>query len=219
MGTARKKMVDNAMARAKIYGLLATIFRAEPTEALIKQLKSSNLAEVLSSMGLSLGDDFAETPPPTLAEELAVEYTKLFIGPGSHISPFESIFAEAAGGGGGLWGEATVKVKKFIESAGFKYQSEFTGLPDHIGAELEFMQKSAEAEADLWSAGEAEKASWCLRMQRKFIDEHLGRWAPKFCDEVIKTARLPFYAEIAALTKDFLQFDRQIVDEQIAEAA
>ncbi len=40
---------------------------------------------------------------------------------------------------GNFGGESTVEVKKFIESAGFDYTSEYKGLPDHISVEWEFM--------------------------------------------------------------------------------
>jgi len=87
-----------------------------------------------------------------LAEDLAVEFTRLFIGPGPHISPHESVntethdVKEAA-----LWSAQTVKVKKFIEAAGLEYDDSFSGMPDHVTAELEFMQRLAAKEAEAWA--------------------------------------------------------------------
>lgn len=208
MGTARNKSADDATARANVYGLLAGIFRAEPSEDLVRELKTPAFTDVLSDMGVSLGDDFDKNPPPVLTESLAVEYTRLFIGPGSHISPYESVFVNVDGSEGGLWGEKTVEVKKFIETAGFDYQADFSGLPDHIGAELEFMQKLAETEACLRSGGHGERADWCLEVQKRFIDEHLSKWVPDFCDAVIERAELPFYAEMAKVTRSFIEFER-----------
>ena len=219
MGTARNGMADDARARGKVCGLLATIFRAEPSEDFIKELKTPGFSDVLSDMGVSLGDEFYKNSSPLLTESLAVEYTRLFIGPGSHISPHESVFVNVDGSEGGLWGEKTVEVKKFIETAGFEYQPDFTGLPDHVGAELEFMQKLAETEARLWSDGEAERADWCLRVQKKFIDEHLSKWVPDFCDEVIKNAELPFYRELAKVTRSFIEFERDAIASMTSDAA
>ena len=207
MGTARNKMADDAKARSKVYGLLAAIFRAEPSEEFIKELKTAVLSDILSDMGVSLGDEFYKNSSSLLTEGLAVEYTRLFIGPGSHISPYESVFVDVDGSEGGLWGEKTVEVKKFIETAGFDYQPEFSGLPDHIGAELEFMQKLGETEARLRSEGEAERADWCLGVQKKFVDEHLSKWAPDFCDTVIEKAEMPFYAEMAKVMRSFIEFE------------
>ena len=207
MGTARNKMADDARARANVYGLLACIFRAEPSEDFVRELKTRAFTDVLSDMGVSLGDDFYKNPLPMLTESLALEYTRLFIGPGSHISPYESVFVNVDGSEGGLYGEKTVQVKKFIETAGFDYQPDYPGLPDHIGAELEFLQKLAETEAALRSQGEAERADWCRRVQKKFIDEHPSQWVPDFCDKVVENAQMPFYAEMARVTKSFISFE------------
>ncbi len=217
METARKEMADNANARAQIYGLLAAIFRAEPSEALINELKAPAFVEIFSNLGLTFGDEFYQTPSQDLTEDLAIEYAKLFIGPGPHISPHESIIAEVQGSEGGLWGKKTVEVKKFIESAGFNYEPKFTGLPDHVSAELEFMQKLAETQAGLLSEGEAERADWCQRVQKKFIDEHLVTWVPKLCDAIVEKAEIPFYAQIAEITKSFLEFDQRIVNGSLSE--
>lgn len=219
MTTARMDMADTAASRAKVYGLLAALFRAEPSPTLVAQLRAPEFSEMLASVDLSLGTAFHQAPAERLAEDLAVEYTKLFIGPGPHISPHESIFVEAEGAEGGLWGEKTVDVKKFIESAGFTYQRDFSGLPDHVAAELEFMQKLAETEADLLSRGEAERADWCLRVQRMFFEDHLAKWVPKLCEAVIEKAEMPFYAQIAKLTKRFLEFDRRLVVDGLTEVA
>ena len=219
MGTARKRMAEDAKARANVYGFLANIFRAEPSQDLIEELRTPEFSETLSSLGLNLGVKFSQTPLQDLQEELAIEYTKLFVGPGSHISPHESIFTEVDGGRGGLWGEQTVAVKKFIESAGFEYKAEFPGLPDHIGAELEFMQKLAETEAGLRSGGETEIADWCLRVQKKFLEDHLIKWVPQFSDEVRQNANLPFYAQMAEVLKSYLEFDKQTLPHQLSEPA
>lgn len=210
MRTARNRTADDAKARGNVYGLLAAIFRAEPSEDFIRELRAPALSDVLSDMGVTLGDEFNTEPSPHLTESLAVEYTRLFIGPGSHISPYESVFVNVDGGQGGLWGETTVKVKKFIETAGFDYQPDFPGLPDHVGAELEFMQKLAETETRLRADGETERADWCLRVQKKFIDEHLGKWVPGFCDKVVEKAELAFYSEMAKLMKSFIEFERDV---------
>ncbi len=217
MDTARKDLADKARARMQVYGLLAAIFRAAPTQALVRMLKAPGFTETLDAMDLSLGAAFHQAPPEDLAQELSVEFTKLFIGPGSHLSPHESIFANVEGGEGGLWGERTVAVKKFIETAGFTYEQNFTGLPDHVSVAFEFMQKLAAAEADLLSGGETERADWCRRVQGKFLAEHMVNWIPRLCDAVIDKAELPFYAAMAKLAKNVLEFEQQTIGGEVPE--
>ncbi len=144
---------------------------------------------------------------------MAVEFTRLFLGPGSHISPHESVFVEADGGVGGLWGEKTVEVKKFIETAGLAYGSDFTGIPDHVSVELEFLQKLAEWEAGKWAENDTENAVFCLGVEKRFIEEHLGKWVPELCDKVAARAELPFYREMAGVTKKFIEYEQRTIGE------
>ena len=217
MGSARTHMPDTARARSHIYGFLAAVFRVEPTNMLLRELKKPELRSVFSGLGVDLGADFFEMPEEELAEELAMEYARLFLGPGKHISPHESVHHEVDGGGwGALWGEETVKVQKFIETAGLEYVSDYSGIPDHVSVELEFLQKLSLAEAGAWGDGNGEKASYGMRIEKMFIDRHLSEWVPIFCDKVIQHAHLPFYREMATLTKNFLAFEQGQLQEYLA---
>jgi len=205
----REDQTMTANARSSVYGLLAMIFRAEPAVDFLVQLKTPGFSEILKSLGYSLGDEFKSSPDEELAEDLAVEYARLFIGPGPHLSPHESVHLEVDGYEGGLWGATTVKVKKFIEAAGLNYEDQFTGLPDHISVELEFMQKMTEWEAEKWAEGDEEKALGSQMVQRKFMDEHVMLWGPGFCDKVIDMSESPFYENMAKVAKSFLEFDHK----------
>ncbi len=217
MGTARKKMTETAMARSRIYGLLATVFRAEPDSAFLKALQDPDLSRIFSELSIELGDQLqGKSEQDDRSEQLAIEYTRLFLGPGPHISAHESVFVEVDGDRGGLWGEKTGEVKKFIETAGLVYDSDYTGIPDHVSVELEFLQKLAEWEADKWAEDDAENAVYCLKVQKKFLDEHLLKWAPELCDKVMDMADLPFYGEMAAVTKQFLEFEHETINRRLA---
>ncbi len=212
MGTAWKELADNATARSRIYALLANVFRAEPSEAFLSELKGPRFSGAFSDLDVDLGEEFSECPESRLREELAIEFTRLFLGPGRHISAHESIFAEVDGDSGGHWGAVTAEVKKFIEATGIEYEPQYDGLPDHISVELEFMGKLADWEADKWMKEDSENAKYCLNIQKKFIEEHLLNWVPAFCRQVIDSADKPFYREMARLTNEFLGFDHNSLD-------
>ena len=144
-----------------------------------------------------------------------MEFTRLFMGTGEHISPHESIFVEVDGEAGGLYGAITVKVKKFIETTGLVYDDAFTGLPDHVSVELEFMGKLGQFESEKWANGDDEGARYCLSIQKMFAEEHLLRWIPQFCEQVIARADLPFYREMARITNEFLDFDYESIEESV----
>jgi TorA maturation chaperone TorD len=211
MGTESEKSAEIAKSRSHIYGLLATVFRQEPGVALIRELRGPQLSGVFSDLGVDLGEEFNIMPETELMEALGLEFTRLFIGPDSHISAHESIFAEMDNGVGALWGETTVAVKNFIETTGLDYKPEFSGLPDHVSVELEFMQKLTEWEADKWHQNDRENAEFCVKVQRMFLEQHPLSWLPQFCDVVIEQADIRFYAAMAELTQNYLEFEQQSI--------
>ena len=209
MGTDWKELAENAKFRSNIYALLTTVFREEPSVALIKELRDPQLSGVFSDLGVDLGEEVYNRPETELMETLGLEFTRLFIGPDTHISAHESVFAEMDHGMSGLWGKTTVAVKKFIETTGLDYKPEFTGVPDHISVELEFMQKLTEWEAQKWHQKDRAGAEYCLTVERMFLQQHLLSWIPQFCDAVIVQAEIPFYQAMSELTKNYLEFEQQ----------
>lgn len=212
-------MAEVAKQRSNVYGLLATIYHKEITKELLKQIKYPEFLEVLSDQGVKLENDILQRPENELIEDLAVEYARLFLGPAKHISPHESIHHDTGDGDWGqFWGKSTVEVKKFIETAGLKYKSEYTGLPDHISVELEFMQEVTKREVQAWEEKDYDGALYCLKIEKKFIHEHLAPWLSLFCDKVIEDAELSFYCEMAKLTKSFVELEKEEIDNYLSEA-
>jgi len=93
----------------------------------------------LKAAGVDMESIFGGKPDGELINELAVEYARLFIGPGHHIAPYATLYFGDMGAS--LWGPVTSWVKGFIEEAGFDYKPDFHDLPDHVSVELEFMQE------------------------------------------------------------------------------
>lgn len=210
MNAKLKGKTETANERSNIYGLLAIIFFKEPTGTILRQIRNPKFLEVLSDLEIRLEDDFLSRPEEKLIEDLSIEYTRLFLGPGKHISPHESVHHERDDSDWGrLWGKATVEVKKFIEASGLEYKSEYSGLPDHISVELEFMHEVIKREAQAWKDKDRDGALYCLKIEKKFIEEHLIKWIPFFCDKIITEGELSFYREMAKLTKKFIEFERE----------
>lgn len=214
--TENNKTADNALQRSHIYNFLATIYHQEMSTDLLRQIKEPQFLEALAGMGVKLEDEILNEDEDQVIQNLAVEYTRLFLGPGKHVSPFESVHHERADGDWGkLWGADTAAVKRFIETTGLEYQSGYEGLPDHIAVELEFMHKLTERETRAWNEGDNEGAIYCLKVEKKFIEEHLDRWVPLFCEKVTAEAELPFYREIAEITKAFLELEREEIEKYL----
>ena len=186
-----------------LYGLLASLFRSEPTAELLQALRSDEFQPLLEEAGLALDQDLLnEADDQALIEKLAIEFTALFLGPGGHISPHESVHASQRGGI--LWGDETVKVKRYIESLGMTFSEGYQGLPDHISVEFDLMANLAGHEARAWESDDLDQVANALEYQHEFMRDHLLRWVPTFCRKVIETAELEFYRGVARVTRDFL---------------
>ncbi len=229
MGTARNDQAGTAaddidpaalaQARSNVYALLAAVFRAAPDAELLARLRDAETARLLEAVGFPVAASLPALPDGQLVEDLAVEYTRLFLGPGPHLSLHESVNAnvgehsEAA-----LWTERTARVKAFIETAGLSYAADYTDLPDHVSAELEFMQRLTAHESAAHRAGRGSEAAVVFAVQRKFFTEHLGAWLPSLCDKVSADTRMAFYKAVAELAKEVADFEARLFAEAPAEA-
>jgi TorA maturation chaperone TorD len=204
-----------ARHRSDIYGLLATIYGQEITSDLLGQIKTPQFLGALSVLEVKGIGDLMQKPEAELLEDLAVEYTHLFLGPGKHISPHESVHHQREDGQWGkLWGASTVEVKRFIEATGLSYNEEFKGLPDHISVEFEFMQQLTLREEKAWKEDPGQ-AQACRQVENRFIQEHLINWVPSFCEKVIKETESPFYHAMAALTRSFIELEMEEMNRNV----
>ena len=214
-----QEKAEGARIRSNIYGFLSSMFREEITAESIRQINDPAIKEVLSEMGIQY-DIFSQKDQDQLLEDLAVEYARLFLGPDKHISPHESVHHQRDDGDWGThWGGSTVDVKKFIETTGLEYKQEYSGMPDHISAELDFMKEAAGREAQAIEEKDWEGALYCQKMEKKFIYDHLIKWIPTFCDKIISQAEISFYGDLADVTKNFITLEFEDIDECISATA
>lgn len=193
-----KMRAARARQRAGMYALLARLFAAPVDRQLLAQLEASGLTAELASVGVRLPEDEEE-----VLLDLEVEYTRLFLGPGTHVSPYESVQSASGEGEGMLNGPRTSAVRRAYEAADFALREDFRDLPDHIAAEFEFMAAAAGAEAEALARRDLVRAGLWHEHQRHFLAAHLGTWAGRFCTQV-RVVGGPFYAAVADLASAFL---------------
>ena len=209
------ELSQRAKERSNIYSLLSVVYRKEPSQELLKSFKESDYLRLLKEAGVELDKYFDKKPLQELAEELAVEYTRLFIGPGKHIYPYESAYRDEKVS---MMSDSALRIKNLIESYGLRYPSDFLDNFDHISVELEFMEKITYAESNAWKRKNFPRAIEALELERRFLDEHLLRWVPAFTEKVIGAARLDFYKEIAKLTKEYVLSESRAIKGLIRQA-
>ena len=207
-------MTQLAKQRSNVYGLFSLIYSHELTEEHIDKIRDPAFLKILSELGLELDKVFTDKPKEELLLDLQVEYARLFLGPGKHILSYES--AHCKDDTGSLWGKATPRVKRFIEATGLGFRKGYGGIPDHIGIELEFMQRLAQEEALAWEKKDHDLAIRCLEVEKRFMNEHLNKWVPRFCDKVAKESKNSFYKQMAKLTKKFIRFDKRQINDLLS---
>jgi putative dimethyl sulfoxide reductase chaperone len=194
--------VQMALSRAGIYRLLGRLFRSEIDEALLEQLQSSPLRESL----VSLGFDPLEGDRPELLQVLAEDYTQLFIGPGKHLPPYASAHKKI--GEGLLNGLEAAALRRFIMGTGFEFVDSFTDFPDHISAELEYMETLVQHEHDALLRSDTLEVGHSRIIQKNLFDDFLDTWIPQYCERVKEKAGHALYQQLADCTSDFLAVER-----------
>ena len=203
-----------ARRRADTYRFLAEVFGAEPTAQMLDSLRRPEAVKAFEALGVAFAAELdrmeADLGKDRLVEELECEYTCLFIGPGKHVGPYESLHRDDRPPE--HWGSSTVEVKRFIEHHGLVYAQGFQGMPDHISAEFQFVAMLAGAEADAIERAENEKADQARKIQQTFHREHIVRWVPVFCEKVIELANLGFYRDFSRMAKAIVEVDAVEID-------
>ncbi len=205
---------NQALSRSNCYGLLALLFRDTPTPETITQLRTPSMADVLNDLGYDVTQHLAGELGAVTAC-FREQYTQTFVGPGPHISLYASIYCDNEGQ---LWGDSTVWVKRFIERIGLSFRDNWDSIPDHIAIELELVQRLSAYEAQLWTQDAshdkenvAKQLYQCLHVQERFLQDHLCKWIPQFCEHVLETSTSLFYREMTQLTKSIVLSDAEQV--------
>jgi anaerobic sulfite reductase subunit A len=141
-----------------------------------------------------------------LQEDMRDEYTRLFILPHGHsVQPYESWWRD-----GKLMGSSLLKAKQAYRKAGIVKSPEYPELDDHIAFELKFMHYLCEEEL---SAESRERLKECLNLQKAFLDDHILRWVPAFCDGLYDWDVSDFFKGIAKITKGFILLEDAVVSD------
>lgn len=196
-----KQLSDLNSNRSSTYAFFSRIFKREVTEETIANMVGDefighlkDLEETMDSSDMSEG---AKTVKEYLinidtknidkiVEELSVDYARLFLLAGG-VHPYESV---RLGNEGLLMGKPWEEVKAAYRKAGLTKGEKEKEPEDHIAMELAFMS---------YLCGKKES-----KLQNEFLEEHLLKWVPWFCDDVVQKAESDFYRGIAKLTKGFL---------------
>lgn len=199
----RELVARRAFARGAIYRLLSQAL-VYPTIEAVRALRKTDLPGALApvlddelpALVEQLAQRFEGKSIPTLQEEHRRVFPHVESGDcPSHETAYtvRNIFQET---------EELSDLSGFFRAFGLELAERERS--DHISVELEFMYVLTYKEAFALLHHSPEKARLCRIVQRKFMEDHLGRWALHFAELLGCTAGGGYLLSVAGLTKAFL---------------
>jgi DMSO reductase family type II enzyme chaperone len=214
-----KGSVQKALARSTMYKLLSDGL-GYPDKGFQKDLQDGSFlkrlgwtAEKLSSYKLdgdikALGAVISKRSCDAFFN-LASDHSRLFgIEQKGKCSPYELEY---------LPGPLFLKTHKLADIAGFysAFGLEVGGKNkdrvDHVCVELEFMSFLALKEAYALSSDNGENVEICRDAQRKFLQDHLGRWVGALSEQINESRGSEFYATLGRLLNKFVPHDSRML--------
>jgi len=172
----------NIEDRKALYALFAQLF-SYPDQPLVETLTAPETHALLSLLGAAKG--LPSKPEPSLARELQVAYTSLFVNRigGVPAPPYGSVYLEAEGR---LMGETTMQVATWYKRFGLSHDG--AEPADFLPTEMEFLYFLVEREEAALSRGDAEAARDASQDQARFAEKLFFPWVTTFCRKVTSEA-------------------------------
>ena len=198
--------------RSATYGLLARLYRVEVDQELLDELHGMRFPASTGNARVNDGYRKIATYLSNVDErsvtELAVDYTRVFIGYGvdsySAAFPFESVYTSEKRL---KMQEARDEVLAIYRASSLEKVEEFNENEDHLAIELEFMQVLCDRTVRALEESDEDRAASLLLTQRNFCDDHLNAWVPMLVVDIDRLAKTEFYRGLGELTQGFLEED------------
>ena len=184
-------------ARADLYGLLATLYAAPPSQDLIDTIASarSEGEGVLEQAWASLVTACREAD----AEAVRDEYESLFIGVGKpEVMLYGSYYLS-----GFLMEKPLAALRTDLAQLGLERDASVTESEDHIAMLCEVMRYLI-ASDEIAPAGIAE--------QKRFFATHMQPWVVQMCEATAAHPESRFYRVVTRLARTFFEVEMQAFD-------
>lgn len=205
-------------SRVNTYYLLSRLYRVEVDEEFYGELLGLRFPKNTGNSKVDAGykalHDYLKQPHPSVITELAVDYTRTFIGHGNNgysaAYPFESVYTSPKRL---LMQGARDEVLVIYRAAGIDKNPAWKDGEDHIALELEFMQILGKRALDAYLQGDEDKTIKLLSTSRFFLEDHLFAWFPMMATDMKKFSKTTFYKGLSDLTYGFLETDLEFLED------
>ncbi|MFQ5898175.1 MAG: molecular chaperone [Candidatus Methylomirabilia bacterium] len=196
--------------REGYYRLLATLFLREPTPDFLHSLGQGLAQRIDASINLNptLGEGWTEIASvlgahAEAAEQVADEFTRLFIGPRPALNPYESYYLA-----GKLYAEPLAAVRSFLQRVGLTKDPAAAEPEDNVASEFEVMGRLIDRQCQ--ARDPDGEATW-LHVQGEFLKHHILVWVPKFASDLSQEKPSAFYRGAAKVCTGFLELEREVI--------
>jgi len=199
-----KDFIFKEHARAGTFNVFTALL-CQPEEDLIK---SDEVFDTLESALNIVNPDCSKivsrmkkAAKQNTAQELLIEYTRLFIGPfKTPVPPYSALYL----GSDTLMSDETVWVIDFYKKSGLKPDKQIKDVPDHIAVETEFLYCLIHNEINELDTGNGDKSFSLWENQQEFFDKHYKKWVPEFCAKVANETNNEYFKVLSECLNTFI---------------
>jgi putative dimethyl sulfoxide reductase chaperone len=214
---------DLARARASFYAFLDIHFLELPGGAFVSALRDGQFRGVLKELALGneIRPEIAEGASlmqayldgtktldvAELAERLGVDRTRLYRGTSPQAGPpppYEALWIRE-----GEECPVLQELAGIYARGGFRLKADVHERLDYIGIQMNFMERLVTNEISAREAGDPVRVRTTLDEEKGFMQNHLGRWAPKFVLSALDHARTDFYRGHLHMLKGFFEQEQE----------
>lgn len=199
--------MDEIIARSNIYALLSRILLQELDSEILDTLKSDPTVLEFLPHWNTWEQRTKLTNRQLLEEYLNPDFTNLSL---LHLVPYETFYTRSdqmieTGGANPV--TDVYSAYDFVVD----YEVARVVSSDHIGIELEFMHHLCEAQKKALSENDDEAVNEFKKVQHRFLNTHLLRWAPMYLINMKYESRTPLYYDVAEMTLEFILSDNELL--------
>ncbi len=154
-------------------------------------------------------------PASQASQEVQLEFTSLFIGPGEpKAPPWESVYRTPEKL---LFGWPTLQVREAYRQDGFEIKRKYQMPEDHMGLELMFLATVSNALAKTMINENQSSTPLMIERQMDFISNHPLTWIEDFFNDANSNDSIGFYSGLIELIWGILLWDLEILKEMLQD--
>ena len=194
----------------KLFSVAFTPVTEQSVQAIVEGTMADDVASTWKALGmpsepleefLAVMEQYRGRDPEEVLHELRTDWSHLYLGDKPRVANTEGLWRFRSEGRDAehMTNRYTNEVADFMRECGVKHLPEYNDCIDYIENECDFAAFLAHGSDYL-----AEMGRNHLSVLSDFMDDHMLKWAPGFCDDVSREAKSSYYQGLAAFLKAFL---------------